>query len=73
MITCCIFKTAEDTCFGLVVIRGAVGALRAIASLLVPILPLIFLPPALGWAVDVVHSGQAKHSVNMFVDSSTLS
>lgn len=67
MVTCCIFETAKDTCFRLLVIRGPVRALRTIASLLVPILPLILLPPALSWAMDVVHSERAKHSVTLLL------
>ena len=45
-------------------VRGAVRTLGAIASLPVPILPLILLPPVLSWAVNVVHSEWAKHPVN---------
>ena len=56
MVTCCIFETTKDTCLGLLVVRRAVRALLAIASLLVTILPLVLLPSMLSRGMDVIHS-----------------
>lgn len=60
MVTCCISETTKDTCFGLLRVTGTMGALRSITSLLVAVFSLIFFPPVLSWAVDVIHSAQTE-------------
>ncbi len=59
-ITCSILQTTKDAGLGLASVRGAVGPLGPIASLLVAIFPLVLLPGTLVRTVNMIHPARRQ-------------